>query len=70
MPDLSNTGETVETRGGNHKILKAWKSEYNLANIDEWLVAVKDQAFFLRGRKVGTDVPACSLDCETLVIGT
>lgn len=37
-----NTGETVETRGGNHKILKAWKSEYNLANIDEWLVAVKD----------------------------
>ena len=37
-----NTGETVETRGGNHKVLKAWKSEYNLANIDEWLVAVKD----------------------------
>ena len=37
-----NTGETVETRGGNHKILKAWKSEYNLSNIDEWLVAVKD----------------------------
>ena len=37
-----NTGETVETRGGNHKVLKAWKSEYSLANIDEWLVAVKD----------------------------
>ena len=37
-----NTGETVETRGGNHNVLKAWKSEYNLANIDEWLVAVKD----------------------------
>ena len=37
-----NTGETVETRGGNHKILKAWKSEYNLTNIDEWLVAIKD----------------------------
>ena len=37
-----NTGETVETRGGNHKILKAWKSEYKLANIDEWLVSVKD----------------------------
>ena len=37
-----HTGETVETRGGNHKVLKAWKSEYNLANIDEWLVSVKD----------------------------
>ena len=36
------TGETVETRGGNHKVLKAWKSEYNLNDIDEWLVAVKD----------------------------
>ena len=36
------TGETVETRGGNHKVLKAWKSDHNLANIDEWLVAIKD----------------------------
>ena len=24
------TGETVETRGGNHKVLKAWKTQYNL----------------------------------------
>jgi hypothetical protein len=37
-----NTGETVETRGGNHKVLKAWKSDYKLDNIDEWLVVVKD----------------------------
>lgn len=37
-----NTGEIVETRGGNHKTLKAWKTEYKLANIDEWLVTVKD----------------------------
>ena len=37
-----NNGETVETRGGNYKVLKAWKFEYNLDNIDEWLVAVKD----------------------------
>tara|TARA_A100001015_G_scaffold277154_1_gene336062 strand:+ start:261 stop:638 length:378 start_codon:yes stop_codon:yes gene_type:complete len=36
------TGETVETRGGNHKVLKAWKSDHNLANIDEWLVDIKD----------------------------
>ena len=37
-----NTGETVETRGGNHKILKAWKSKYKLTNIDAWLVGTKD----------------------------
>lgn len=36
------TGETVETRGGNHKVLKAWKAEYNLENIDNWLVGTKD----------------------------
>ncbi|MDC3123541.1 H-NS histone family protein [Gammaproteobacteria bacterium] len=37
-----NTGETVETRGGNHRVLKAWKSKYELTNIDEWLVGTKD----------------------------
>ena len=36
------TGETVETRGGNHKVLKAWKTQYNLESIDNWLVATKD----------------------------
>ena len=36
------TGETVETRGGNHKVLKAWKTQYKLNNIDDWLVETKD----------------------------
>ena len=36
------TGETVETRGGNHKILKAWKAQYSLNKIDDWLVETKD----------------------------
>ena len=36
------TGEIVETRGGNHKVLKAWKSQHNLENIDAWLVGTKD----------------------------
>ena len=36
------TGETVETRGGNHKVLKAWKAQYNLESIDNWLVETKD----------------------------
>jgi hypothetical protein len=36
------TGETVETRGGNHKVLKAWKAQYKLSNIDDWLFETKD----------------------------
>lgn len=36
------TGETVETRGGNHKVLKAWKAKYKLKNIDDWLVGSRD----------------------------
>ena len=36
------TGETVETRGGNHKVLKAWKAEYKLKNIDDWLTEIRD----------------------------
>ena len=36
------TGETVETRGGNHRVLKAWKTQYNLESIDKWLVETKD----------------------------
>ena len=37
-----NTGEIVETRGGNHKVLKAWKAEYDLTNIDDWLESIRD----------------------------
>ena len=36
------TGEMVETRGGNHKVLKAWKAQYNLESIDDWLIETKD----------------------------
>ncbi|MBU25779.1 MAG: hypothetical protein CMD99_07090 [Gammaproteobacteria bacterium] len=36
-----NTGDVVETRGGNHKILKAWKSDYALKDIAEWLIETK-----------------------------
>ena len=36
------TGETVETRGGNHKVLKAWKAKYKKANIEDWVVGIKD----------------------------
>lgn len=36
------TGQTVETRGGNHKVLKTWKTQYNLENIDSWLIETKD----------------------------
>ena len=33
-----NTGETVETRGGNHKVLKAWKDEHGEETVESWLV--------------------------------
>lgn len=31
------TGEVVETKGGNHKVLKAWKEKYGAAKVDGWL---------------------------------
>ncbi|MHA5498408.1 histone-like nucleoid-structuring protein, MvaT/MvaU family [Pseudomonas aeruginosa] len=31
------TGEVVETKGGNHKVLKAWKEQYGAAKVDSWL---------------------------------
>lgn len=36
------TGEIVKTRGGNHKVLKAWKAKYSIKNIDEWLIRSED----------------------------
>lgn len=33
----TNTGEVVETKGGNHKVLKAWKAEYGADAVDAWL---------------------------------
>lgn len=33
-----HTGETVETRGGNQKTLKAWKEEYGTEEVEGWLV--------------------------------
>ena len=35
------TGERVETRGGNHRILKAWKLKYETANIEDWVIETK-----------------------------
>ena len=32
-----NTGEVVETKGGNHKVLKAWKAEFGADAVDAWL---------------------------------
>lgn len=31
------TGEVVETKGGNHKILKAWKEEFGSEVVEGWL---------------------------------
>lgn len=31
------TGEVVETKGGNHKVLKAWKEQYGAEKVEGWL---------------------------------
>lgn len=32
-----NNGERVETKGGNHKLLKEWKSQYGAETVESWL---------------------------------
>lgn len=32
-----NNGEVVETKGGNHKVLKAWKEQYGAEVVESWL---------------------------------
>jgi len=31
------SGEVVETKGGNHKALKEWKAKYGSATVESWL---------------------------------
>ncbi|CAG8863631.1 hypothetical protein PS627_00569 [Pseudomonas fluorescens] len=33
-----HTGERIETKGGNHRGLKAWKQEYGAGTVDSWLL--------------------------------
>lgn len=32
-----NNGEVVETKGGNHKVLKGWKERYGAETVESWL---------------------------------
>lgn len=32
-----HSGEVVETKGGNHKILKEWKAEHGADTVESWL---------------------------------
>ncbi|MNQ94187.1 hypothetical protein D3C85_1096930 [compost metagenome] len=32
-----DTGEVVETKGGNHRTLKEWKAEYGSDTVESWL---------------------------------
>lgn len=36
------TGEVIETRGGNQKTLKAWKDEHGSETVETWLVRTED----------------------------
>lgn len=35
-----NTGEVIETKGGNHKTLKAWKEQYGSDKVESWMTIV------------------------------
>jgi len=37
-----NTGEVIETRGGNHKGLRGWKDEHGDETVESWLVRMED----------------------------
>ncbi len=32
-----HNGEVIETKGGNHKLLKEWKAEYGADEVESWL---------------------------------
>lgn len=32
-----HTGETIETKGGNHRGLKQWKSDHGAMTVESWL---------------------------------
>lgn len=32
-----HNGEIIETKGGNHKLLKEWKSQYGSDEVESWL---------------------------------
>lgn len=32
-----HNGEIIETKGGNHKLLKEWKAEYGNDTVESWL---------------------------------
>jgi C4-type Zn-finger protein len=31
-----HTGEVIETKGGNHKVLKAWKAKWSSDEVESW----------------------------------
>ena len=35
------TEEIIETRGGNHRVLKAWRAKYPMQNIEAWVIEEK-----------------------------
>lgn len=37
-----HTGGVIKTRGGNHKELRAWKSEYGDKTVESWVVRTED----------------------------
>lgn len=34
-----HSGEVIETKGGNHKLLKEWKAKYGSDEVESWLAS-------------------------------
>lgn len=32
-----HSGETIQTKGGNHTLMKAWKAEHGAETVESWL---------------------------------
>jgi hypothetical protein len=32
-----HNGEVIETKGGNHKLLKEWKAQYGAEEVESWV---------------------------------
>lgn len=55
-----HTGEVVETRGGNHSVLKAWKKEHGGDTVEGWLTNEQEASATEEAKeeKVSNDTPA------------
>jgi hypothetical protein len=47
-----HTGEVIETRGGNHRVIKAWKKEFGSEEVESWVTEPEKEASSQEASKV------------------